>query len=128
MILSFVYLLPALSLALTTLGWTESDPFLAGVICKLKELSMIERASYSHRESSVARVINALEDFFSEKKPGGSHPVYASTRDIADRSDLSIYNARHILIKLEKEGVITSIKKENRKSLYWNKTEKLKKN
>lgn len=88
---------------------------------------MIERASGLQRETSVAKVIHALNEFFAEKMLAGLNPVYASTRDIADRSDLSIYNARHILIKLEKEGVITSVKKENRKSLYWNKTEKLKK-
>ncbi|KQN53846.1 hypothetical protein GKQ23_01580 [Erwinia sp. E602] len=87
---------------------------------------MFERASCLHREKSVAKVIHALNEFFAEKMPSGPHPIYASTRDIADRSDLSIYNARHILIKLEKEGMITSIKNENRKSLYWNKTEKLK--
>ena len=88
---------------------------------------MSERANFPVRETSVTKVINALNEFFAEKMHAGLSSVYASTRDIADRSDLSIYNARHILIKLEKEGVITSVKKENRKSLYWNKTEKLKK-
>lgn len=87
---------------------------------------MIARISCLPRDKSVERVIHALNEFFAEKKRAGLYSVYASTRDIADRSELSIYNARHILIKLEKEGVITSVKKENRKSLYWNKTDKLK--
>ena len=72
------------------------------------------------RRASVERVITALKDFFEENT---SSSVLASTRDVANRSELSIYNARHILIKLEKEGVITSTKKENSKSLFWNKTE-----
>lgn len=78
---------------------------------------MIESTRYFQRATSVERVITALQDFYKESDA----KVYASTRDIADRSELSIYNARHILIKLEKEGVITSVKQ--RKSLYWNKTE-----
>lgn len=75
------------------------------------------------RKASVDKVISALHDFFEEKDCTSSSLVFASTRDVADRSELSIYNARHILIKLESEGVITSIRKENSKSLYWNKTE-----
>lgn len=78
------------------------------------------------RETSVDRVINALQDFFNELDPDNASAVYASTRDIADRSDLSIYNARHILIKLEKEGFIKSIKQESRKSLYWDKAQHFK--
>lgn len=78
------------------------------------------------RKTSVDRVITALHDFFEEKESENSSSVFASTRDVANRSELSIYNARHILIKLEKEGVITSIRKENSKSLYWNKTESFK--
>ncbi|ROR08821.1 FaeA/PapI family transcriptional regulator [Erwinia sp. JUb26] len=78
---------------------------------------MIESTRYFQRATSVERVITALQEFYKESDT----KVYASTRDIADRSELSIYNARHILIKLEKEGVITSVKQ--RKSLYWNKTE-----
>ncbi|WP_455818602.1 FaeA/PapI family transcriptional regulator [Pseudomonas cerasi] len=64
-----------------------------------------------------------MHDFFEEKNSTSPSVVSASTRDVADRSELSIYNARHILIKLEREGVITSTRKENSKSLYWNKTE-----
>lgn len=75
------------------------------------------------RRASVDKVITALHDFFEEKDSTSSSVILASTRDVADRSELSIYNARHILIKLEKEGVITSIRKGNSKSLYWNKTE-----
>lgn len=82
---------------------------------------MIESTRDFQRATSVERVINALHDFFKESDSNDDAAVYASTRDIADRSELSIYNARHILIKLEKEGVITSVKQ--RKSLYWNKTE-----
>ncbi|MTD28037.1 FaeA/PapI family transcriptional regulator [Erwinia sorbitola] len=80
------------------------------------------------RKTSVDKVITALNDFFKEKgaTSSDSSSVLASTRDVANRSELSIYNARHILIKLEKEGVITSIRKENSKSLYWNKTESFK--
>ncbi|MFG1174706.1 FaeA/PapI family transcriptional regulator [Erwiniaceae bacterium CAU 1747] len=81
---------------------------------------MIESTRDFQKATSVERVINALHDFFKESDSNDDITVYASTRDIADRSDLSIYNARHILIKLEKEGVITSVKQ--RKSLYWNKT------
>lgn len=75
------------------------------------------------RKASVDKVITALHDFFEEKNSTSHSVVSASTRDVADRSELSIYNARHILIKLEREGVITSTRKENSKSLYWNKTE-----
>lgn len=75
------------------------------------------------RKASVDKVITALHDFFEEKDTTSSSAIFASTRDVADRSELSIYNARHILIKLEREGVITSTRKENSKSLYWNKTE-----
>lgn len=82
---------------------------------------MIESTRDFQRATSVERVINALHDFFKESDSNDDTIAYASTRDIADRSELSIYNARHILIKLEKEGVITSIKQ--RKSLYWNKTD-----
>lgn len=82
---------------------------------------MIESTRHIKRENSVQRVISALHDFFRESDTQNQVEVYASTREIADRCELSIYNARHILIKLEKEGVITSVKQ--RKSLYWNKTE-----
>lgn len=82
---------------------------------------MIESTRHFQRATSVERVIHALHDFFKENDPTSEVATYASTRDIADRSELSIYNARHILIKLEKEGVITSVKQ--RKSLYWNKTD-----
>ena len=82
---------------------------------------MIESTRGFQRATSVERVINALHDFFKESDSNDNATAYASTRDIADRSELSIYNARHILIKLEKEGVITSFKQ--RKSLYWNKTD-----
>lgn len=75
----------------------------------------------SGRNKSVERVIAALYEFFKESDAKNDVDSYASTRDIADRSELSIYNARHILIKLEKEGKITSIKQ--RKGLYWNKTD-----
>lgn len=74
------------------------------------------------RKESVDRVVKALSAFFQEHNTTNT-PVFASTRDIANRSELSIYNARHILIKLEKEGVITSSRKDNSKCLYWNKTE-----
>lgn len=75
------------------------------------------------RRMSVDKVISALNEFFEEQGSNKSSSAFASTRDIANRSELSIYNARHILIKLEQEGVITSFKKNNSKSLYWNKTE-----
>ncbi|WP_455815329.1 FaeA/PapI family transcriptional regulator [Pseudomonas graminis] len=78
------------------------------------------------RRASVDKVITALHDFFEEKDSTSSAITFASTRDVADRSELSIYNARHILIKLEKEGVITSTRKENSNSLYWNKTDSFK--
>lgn len=74
------------------------------------------------RKISVDKVIRAINEFFEEGGSNNSSSISASTRDIANRSELSIYNARHILIKLEQEGVITSFKKENSKSLYWNKT------
>lgn len=79
---------------------------------------MIESTKHIHKTHSVQKVISALHDFFEESCSGDNVEVYASTREIADRSELSIYNTRHILIKLEKEGVITSVKQ--RKSLYWN--------
>jgi len=84
---------------------------------------MIESTKHIGRAKSVQRVMSALQEFFKESDTHTENDaeVYASTRDIADRSELSIYNARHILIKLEKEGMITSVKQ--RKSLYWNKTE-----
>jgi len=82
---------------------------------------MFEFDDVIHRSVPVIRVINALHDFFHEKHTDDNQMVYASTRDIADRSELSIYNARHILMRLEKEGVIFSVKKG--KGLYWNKTE-----
>ncbi|MEJ4046623.1 FaeA/PapI family transcriptional regulator [Erwinia sp. SLM-02] len=85
---------------------------------------MIESTRGFQRATSVERVINALHDFFKESESNDENTQYASTRDIADRSELSIYNARHILIKLEKEGVITSVKQ--RKSLYWNKPKPIK--
>lgn len=75
------------------------------------------------RKISVDKVISALKEFFAEHDSNNSPSVFASTRDIANLSELSIYNARHILIKLEQEGVISSFKKNNSKSLYWNKTE-----
>lgn len=78
------------------------------------------------RKKSVDKVISALDDFFKEKGEESSSLVLVSTRDVANVSELSIYNARHILIKLEKEGVITSIRKENSKSLYWSKTDSFK--
>jgi len=79
------------------------------------------------RRAVVEKVITALNDFFEEKNAkNASSSVLASTRDVANRSELSIYNARHILIRLEKEGVITSIKKEKSKSLFWNKTDNFK--
>ncbi|CAO98469.1 FaeA/PapI family transcriptional regulator [Erwinia tasmaniensis] len=74
------------------------------------------------RKISVDKVIRAINEFFEESGSNNASSISASTRDIANRSELSIYNARHILIKLEQEGVITSFKKENSKSLYWNKT------
>ena len=73
------------------------------------------------RKTSVEKVINALKAFFEENSNSSS--VYATTRDIANRSEISIYNARHILIKLEQEGVVASVKLENRKSLFWDKTD-----
>jgi len=76
------------------------------------------------RKAVVDKVITALNDFFEENSTANSSlSVSATTRDVANRSELSIYNARHILIKLEKEGVITSVKKEKSKGLFWNKTE-----
>ncbi|HBT14153.1 MAG TPA: hypothetical protein DEA88_13305 [Erwinia persicina] len=79
------------------------------------------------RRAVVEKVITALNDFFEENNAKNAFPsVLASTRDVANRSELSIYNARHILIRLEKEGVITSIKKEKSKSLFWNKTDNFK--
>ena|GEM_PF-3207223 len=81
---------------------------------------MIEFTREIKSATSVACVINALHDFFNENNTTDGNTGYASTRDIADRSELSIYNTRHILIKLEKEGLITSVKR--RKGLYWNKT------
>ncbi len=84
------------------------------------------KESNSRRGRSVERVISALHDVFSASDSADSSETSVSTRDIADRSELSIYNARHILIKLEKEGVVTSVKQASRKSLYWNKTENFK--
>lgn len=79
------------------------------------------------RRAVVEKVITALNDFFEENNAkNASSSVLASTRDVANRSELSIYNARHILIRLEKEGVTTSIKKEKSKSLFWNKTDNFK--
>ena len=83
---------------------------------------MTKPVNVMKRSTSVIRVINALHDFFQENSTIDNNRVYASTRDIADLSELSIYNTRHILIKLEKEGIISSVKQ--RKGLYWNKTEK----
>ena len=77
----------------------------------------------TYRKTAVERVIHALKAFFEENDCKGSSSVYATTRDIANRSEISIYNARHILIKLEQEGVVRSVKKENRKSIFWNKTD-----
>ncbi|ATZ13146.1 FaeA/PapI family transcriptional regulator [Erwinia amylovora] len=78
------------------------------------------------RRMSVDKVISAINEFFEEQNANSAPSVFASTRDIANRSELSIYNARHILIKLEQEGVITSFKLNNSKSLYWNKTKSFK--
>lgn len=80
------------------------------------------RIKNTKRKMSVDKVIRAINEFFEEHESNNSPSVSASTRDIANRSELSIYNARHILIKLEQEGFITSFRKENSKSLYWNKT------
>lgn len=97
----------------------------AGYIIRSKNMSE-SMAKTIQRRASVDKVITALHDFFEEKDSTSSSVVFASTRDVADRSELSIYNARHILIKLEREGVITSTRKENSKSLYWNKTDSFK--
>lgn len=75
------------------------------------------------RKTAVEKVIHALKAFFEENGRDGTSSVYATTRDIANLSELSIYNTRHVLIKLEQEGVVTSVKRENRKSLFWDKTD-----
>lgn len=76
---------------------------------------------YIQRSPSVQRVIYALNEFFVASAASVHAENFVSTREIADRSELSIYNTRHILIKLEKEGILISVKK--RKSLYWNRTD-----
>ncbi|WP_338512629.1 FaeA/PapI family transcriptional regulator [Erwinia aphidicola] len=66
----------------------------------------------TQRKTAVDKVIHALKAFFEENGHDGTSSVYATTRDIANRSELSIYNTRHVLIKLEQEGVVTSVKRE----------------
>ena len=72
------------------------------------------------RSESIVQVISALHYFFQEQNQHDKIPELISTRKIADQADLSIYKTRHILLKLEQDGIVTCIKQS--RSLFWQKT------
>ncbi|WP_075182601.1 FaeA/PapI family transcriptional regulator [Pantoea sp. 1.19] len=70
------------------------------------------------KQESLKRVMLAIREISQEQRSRSTSDL-PSTRDIADRCDLSIYNARHMLIKLQDEGMIAPVKGENKRMLYW---------
>lgn len=73
--------------------------------------------------ASIINVLNVIEELMDTACAGGDGAEdFPSTRDIADRCDLSIYSTRHILLLLQEKGLIDSVEGKHAKYLYWKRT------
>lgn len=71
--------------------------------------------------ASIINVLDVIEELMSHEGKR-EHTEFPSTRDIADRCDLSIYSTRHILLLLQDKGLIDSVEGKHAKYLYWKRT------
>ncbi|MGV3346475.1 FaeA/PapI family transcriptional regulator [Enterobacteriaceae bacterium LUAb1] len=66
------------------------------------------------KQESLKKILLTVKEYQQQNKT-----KLPSTRDIANRCDLSIYNARHMLLQLHTEGIIAPVRDNNKRMLYW---------
>ncbi|TFZ53059.1 hypothetical protein E5C26_01645 [Serratia proteamaculans] len=72
----------------------------------------------SERKITQKKVERAIIDI-SNMFTNDAELYTPTTREIANRCNMSIYTARRILLDLANDGVVKSLKKDNEKCLSW---------